>query len=382
MTSPSDKAAHDLKSEFVERRQSERVPLAPLGEDTGSQNFLVPLVFSTGAIEPCAQFSAWQRHIAPLYDVRLPDGVSLKDGFAVCQKIWNLQGMLLVEQTAPPFSYERTAEKVRFSPIDHWQISFLRSGRTWTAVDGRVADNEPGMINIRSLGYPFRGRGLATESVSLVIPVDHFAGLGGMPEACNNVTLTGYRAKLLIDFVSALETGLDRITSEELPELRDALRQIVFDTIAPLVREGDASEHAAYLGLMTRARRFIQKNLMSRELTPDALSRELAISRTHLYQLFEGSGGVLNYIRQKRLLAARELLADASGNRKVSDVAQMLGFETAANFTRAFSQHFGYSPSNVRKSLFRNDGAGDGPADADESVAFANLLRSLAMFDG
>ncbi|MDF4192131.1 hypothetical protein PV939_12030, partial [Ligilactobacillus salivarius] len=144
--SPSDKATSDLKPEFVERRQSARVPLARLGEEARSTNILAPLVFTTEQLDPSAQFSAWQQHVAPLYDVRLPEGVSARDGFAVSQKVWDLRGMLLIEQAAPPFSYERTPEKVRFSPIDHWQISFLRSGRSWTSVDGRVAENEPGMI--------------------------------------------------------------------------------------------------------------------------------------------------------------------------------------------------------------------------------------------
>lgn len=382
MTSPSDKATRDLKPDFVERRQSARLPLAPLGEDARSANILAPLVFTTEQLESAAQFAAWQQHVAPLYEVRMPDGVNAADGFAVTQQVWNLHGMLLIEQSVPSFSYERTAEKVRFSPIDHWQISFLRRGRTWTSVDGRVAENEPGMINIRSLGYPFRGRALATEVVLLIIPVDQFAALGGMPEACNNATLGGYRAKLLIDFVSTIQAGLDHITSEDLPELRDALRQLVFDTIAPLVRESDTSEHNASLGLMTKARRFIQKNLLSRELTPDALSKELAVSRTHLYQLFEGSGGVLSYIRQKRLLAAHEMLADASENRKVSDIAQLFGFDTAANFTRAFTQQFGYSPSNVRKSLSRNDGLSDNQPDTNRSLTFSTLLRTLAAAGG
>jgi AraC-like DNA-binding protein len=382
VTSPSDKATRDLKPDFVERRQSARVPLATLGEDARSANTLAPLVFTTEQLESAAQFAAWQQHVAPLYEVRMPDGVNAADGFAVTQQVWNLHGMLLIEQSVPSFSYERTAEKVRFSPIDHWQISFLRRGRTWTSVDGRVAENEPGMINIRSLGYPFRGRALATEVVLLIIPVDQFAALGGMPEACNNATLGGYRAKLLIDFVSTIQAGLDHITSEDLPELRDALRQLVFDTIAPLVRESDTSEYNASLGLMTKARRFIQKNLLSRELTPDALSKELAVSRTHLYQLFEGSGGVLSYIRQKRLLAAHEMLADASENRKVSDIAQLFGFDTAANFTRAFTQQFGYSPSNVRKSLSRNDGLSDNQPDTNRSLTFSTLLRTLAAAGG
>ncbi len=65
MTSPSDKASRDLKPDFVERRQSVRVPLAPLGEDARSTNILTPLVFTTEELEPRAQFPTWQQHVAP-----------------------------------------------------------------------------------------------------------------------------------------------------------------------------------------------------------------------------------------------------------------------------------------------------------------------------
>ena len=381
MTADSDKTGQDLRSEFVERRQSVRVPVSPLGEIVGGSNLLEPLIFTTEYYEPSQQFAAWQQHMQPLLDIRLPDGVRPSDGFIASQTVWNLGGMLLVQQTAPAFSYERPKEKVRFSPIDHWQIGFLRSGHSWTGVDGRVAESEPGMIDVRSFGYPFRGRAIASESVSLIIPVDQFAGRGGMPESSNNVTLGGYRAKLLIDFVSSLEHGLNRVTNEDLPSLRDSLRQIIFDTIAPLVNKIDVSEQISQLGLMTKARRFIQKNLMSRDLTPEALSRELAISRTHLYQLFEGSGGVLNYIRQRRLFAAHAMLADASENRKVADVALALGFDSAANFTRAFTQQFGYSPSSVRKASSRTEAVADTQQDPRQPVTFETLLRTLAMFE-
>jgi AraC-like DNA-binding protein len=62
------------------------------------------------------------------------------------------------------------AQKIRFSPIDHWRIAFLRSGRTWTEVDGHVAQNEPGMMEVRSLGRPFRRRHLLTAHAMLADP--------------------------------------------------------------------------------------------------------------------------------------------------------------------------------------------------------------------
>ncbi len=136
MTSPSDKATRNLKPEFVERRRSARVPLAPLGEDARSANILTPLVFTTEELEPSAQFPAWQQHVTHLYDVRMPEDVSIEDGFAVTQKVWDLRGMLLVEQSVPPFSYERTAEKFVLAQSTTGRSAFAQRphGRPWTAV--------------------------------------------------------------------------------------------------------------------------------------------------------------------------------------------------------------------------------------------------------
>ncbi|WP_252869829.1 hypothetical protein [Brucella pituitosa] len=61
MTTPSDKAARDLKSEFVERRQSAREQLTPLGESSRSTNILAPLIFSTNTMGATEQFSAWKK---------------------------------------------------------------------------------------------------------------------------------------------------------------------------------------------------------------------------------------------------------------------------------------------------------------------------------
>ncbi|WP_245410278.1 helix-turn-helix transcriptional regulator [Falsochrobactrum shanghaiense] len=340
---------------------------------------LVPLHFTTENFPPCEQFSVWQQHMAPLLDVHLPDNASAEGGFIVQQAVWNLGGVLLVQQSAPPFHYERSWDKVRFSPIDHWQITFLHSGHSWTGVEGNIVENEPGTVEVRSLGQPFRGRATATDSVSLIIPIDHFADRGGLPPASSNVVLGGHRAKMLIDFVSSLEASLHQLTNDELPSTKDSFREIIFDTIAPLVWQSGTNDQISQIGLMTRARRFIQSNLASHDLTPDALSKELAISRTRLYEMFESSGGVLNYIRQQRLSAAHAMLIDISDTRKITDVAAALGFDSAANFSRAFTQQFGYSPSNVRKMSCMGGVHIQASSDQSTKLTFEVLLRTLGL---
>ncbi|MDH6231602.1 AraC-like DNA-binding protein [Mesorhizobium soli] len=365
-------------SAFVERRQWPRLPQLS-GDVPYVPPALTPLRLSTRDVALGRQFSAWEDHMAPLMDVQLPDAVSPEAPFVADHIVWNLGGMLLVQQSTPALSYERSASKLRFSPIDHWQVSFLRSGKTWTGVDGRVAENEPGKLEIRWLGYPFRGRTLEASSVSLILPSDLFIDHGGMLRA-NNTVLDGSLSKLLIDYTNSLEANLDRLTAEDLPKIIGHVREMIIDSVSPLLGRGeDVNDQTTQIGLMARARRFVQNNLASPDLTADALSRELAISRTKLYELFETYGGVLNYIRSRRLLAAHAALSDPNNSNRILDIANAACFDSAANFSRAFSQKFGYSPSMVRRHTGSVEvhGLAHQPPNEQEQASFESWLRTL-----
>ncbi|WP_168878973.1 helix-turn-helix domain-containing protein [Rhizobium sp. P28RR-XV] len=332
----------------AERRRWPRSAQMPLYSEIPESTELASLPFSTEELRPDRQFAAWQERMAPLIDMRLQNQAKADEPFAVKQVAWNLEGVLLIQQEAPAFSFERSAEKVRFSSIDHWQITFLRTGKTWTSVNGNVVENEPGMMEIRMLGYPFYGRTLPARSTTLILPCDLFAAHGGLPSASSNIVLGGERVSLLSSYIDFLEVNLLRLTRDDLPSIRNQLREMVFHTISPLVH-GQIDGEISQSGLMTRARHFIQNNLGSAELTPETLSRELAISRTRLYELFQTSSGVLNYIRRRRLLAARAALNDPADGRKIGEIANQFAFESAANFCRAFTHEFGYNPSEVRR---------------------------------
>ena len=176
--------------------------------------------------------------MAPLVDTYLPEAARPGDCFEAKQTVWNLEGVLLIQQETAPFRYERSAEKVRFSAIDHWQITFLRTGKTWTSVNGHVVENEPGMMEIRALGCPFYGRTISAQSVTLILPCDLFADHGGLPGTSNNVVLGGARVKLVSSYVSFLEANLGRLTKDDLHGVRQQLEEMIFHSVAPLVPIG------------------------------------------------------------------------------------------------------------------------------------------------
>jgi AraC-like DNA-binding protein len=339
---------------------------------------LEPLPFSTLELAPEDQFAAWQAHMAPLVEVRLPDDKSLNDGFPADHTAWNLGGMLIVQQRAPAHSFMRSAAKLRSSSIDHWYIVLPRTGRSWTEVDRRVAENQPGKLEIRSLGYPFRGRVTDSESLFLYLPRDLFSDAASTLDANNNSILSGNFANLLVDYVNSIEARLRSLTAEDLPRIVHATRSMIIACLAPPAEHAAAAEQLASVALMERARRYVQNNLDAAHLTPDSMCRALGVSRSRLYQLFEPSGGVLHYIQSRRLLAAHVALSDPADSRRIVDIAEAFGFSSAANFSRAFSKEFGYSPREGRSTVVLQRPAHSvSLAEHEKASSFEGWLKAL-----
>ncbi|WP_426233000.1 AraC family transcriptional regulator [Pararhizobium sp. DWP3-4] len=310
---------------------------------------LEPLYFSTHGLAPSQQFSAWRAHMAPLIEVGLPDDKSQEDGFSVDQIAWNMGNLLIVQQRAPAHSYTRSLSMLRRSPFDHWCVELPRAGRSWTEVDRRVAESGPDLLAFRSLGYPYRGRTTNSDSILLFMPYEQLAGHAGLMEAANNSIFSGNLAKLLLHYVTGVESNLNTLTAEELPRLVHTISDLIV-ACASLSVATVAPSKLPNMGMMERAHRYIHGNLRSDELTLEKICRSLGISRTRLYQLFSASGGVLNYIRKQRLLAAYADLSDATNTRPISEIAEAAGFDLAANFSRAFSHEFGVNPRDIRKA--------------------------------
>lgn len=337
---------------------------------------LTPLLFSTASLEPVEQFAVWRSHLQPIAEVGLPDGVTPQDGFAAEHTAWNLGKMLLVRQCTDAYRYTRSAEKLRSSSIDHWYIGIPHRGNAWTEVDGHVVESSRDTVTFRSLGHPYRGRATDSEVTLLYLPYDLFADHAGMLVAANNSVFSGNYATLLIDYIGSVETRLPSLVASDLPKIVSTIRDMLVTCLAETAPSRQNGTNPQILSTMERVHRYIHSNLGAQNLNPDSISRAMGISRTRLYQLFEASGGVLNYIRKKRLQDAYAALSDPINNQRILDIAEEAGFDVAANFTRAFIHEFGLNPSDVRKAA-----VGQPPAavhdDPSPTPTFEKWLREL-----
>ena len=85
--------------------------------------------------------------------------------------------------------------------------------------------------------------------------------------------------------------------------------------------------------------------------TPSAamLAKRLGVSDRHLRRIFEAELGVspLQYIQTRRLLTAKQLLADT--DLPITQVALQSGFASLRRFNAAFAGHYGLNPTRLRR---------------------------------
>jgi AraC family transcriptional regulator of adaptative response / DNA-3-methyladenine glycosylase II len=91
----------------------------------------------------------------------------------------------------------------------------------------------------------------------------------------------------------------------------------------------------------------------------EALALRLGVSDRHVRRIFESQFGVspLQYLQTRRLLTAKQLLADT--DLPITQIALASGYSSVRRFNAAFSGHYGLNPTQLRRD---GRAVGSGPA--------------------
>ncbi len=154
--------------------------------------------------------------------------------------------------------------------------------------------------------------------------------------------------------VKGLETGADDYVTKpfnmivlvlrirKLIEL-SRYRQVTHATIDPT--PSDIVITSLDEKLIEKAVKYVEDNISRSDLSVEELSRELGMSRVHLYKkLLQITGKTpIEFIRVIRLKRAAQLLRESQLH--VSEVAYEVGFNSPRYFSRYFKDEFGVQPS-------------------------------------
>jgi AraC-like DNA-binding protein len=111
--------------------------------------------------------------------------------------------------------------------------------------------------------------------------------------------------------------------------------------------------------LVDDAVKYVDANMARTDLSVEELSRELGMSRVHLYKRLRQITGKtpIEFIRLLRLKRAAQLLRESQLN--VSEIAYKVGFNSPKYFSNYFKQEFGVLPSAYQSSSEHKDDAAE-----------------------
>jgi TolB-like protein/AraC-like DNA-binding protein len=114
----------------------------------------------------------------------------------------------------------------------------------------------------------------------------------------------------------------------------------------------------------------IDKNLENSSFSVDDVCLDLGISRSQLHRILTEQTELSTtlYIRKKRLEKAKHLLSTT--NLRISEITDMVGINSHANFSKYFIEEFNVSPTDFRKQIQKQEKLAD---NLDEPISVQEL---------
>ncbi len=331
---------------------------------------------TTRPLRPHEQYDAWRGWHNRTFDGS--PGPSAKDGFVAKSNAVTMDGLALVRISMPAMRVMRTPQLIRRNPVDHWAINMglhgptrLTFGDTMTEVPART----PFIVSLAAEMVSERGAG---ERLQLYLARDSFPELAPVLDAARGTAVTGALGTMLADYLELLERNLGRVDAANAGQMKAAIGAMIAACVSPSADRNATAGGQLDLGRMERVRQVVRRELRSSQIGPESLCRAAGMSRSALYRLMEGQGGVTRYIRRQRLLESREVLEDPGSDKPIATIADELCFSDAADFSRAFRREFGMAPSDVRAAAK----AGVAPpvttiAPVEGVVSFNDFIQAL-----
>ena len=333
------------------------------------------LKFELEGIAPRARFDAWVEALSAVYDSK---PVGSPQSFSGRMAVSRPGDLVLFDGGYTPQTCTRTRRHTQDS--DHFQVVFYgRGGLTGARADQPFEVN-PAQIALCDFGRPHHAVvSEPSELLAVAIPRTQIdpKGVGNRPTI--GWSTSSAAGRLLLGALQTLKGGVELWSPEEAAVAADGLVGLVNGLLGSRRQVFDPTP-IARISLPT-IKHYIEEHLSNKELNASALCRWFGCSRSVLYHLFKGDGGVENYLHQRKLSRCFTELAAADPSRgRVKEIAERWGYNNPSHFHRIFKQHFGVKPAEVlantpTRHLFQSSNHLDLPAGGTIETWLGELLK-------
>jgi AraC-like DNA-binding protein len=290
------------------------------------------------------QFPAFAAFTARSRVTRLDGG----DGpFSAMADFWVLDRLVVSHQTVDPFILERDEHYLRVTPPTHFTIVLPIDGTCQFIAPGIDQQCGPGDVICASLTRTSRGICHQRQRQIAISIARGFVEEAAGPVEIHGCLPPSPQTELFFAFMRSLVQQLPHTPVANAPALSRILRDLFVNAVSiPLHRDSPSET----LGLPARARAYIERQPPG-ALDVEAMVRDIAVTRSTLYRLFQGEGGIVAYDRRRRLRLLHHALADPLDRRSLAQLGYEYGFADPAHLARLFKRSFGYSMSDLRSQL-------------------------------
>lgn len=310
---------------------------------TLSESYVQRIVWTLAGAEAAEHYRS---SVSSLFDVVLPDTAQFRDDL----RGYHLGSAMITRVRSSARTLVRSRALARLDGVDALHVILQVSGTFQGDYDGREARGGPGSIRVLDMARPFAVSESDFETITLSLPRERLEAVTANRDAHGLVfSEPGAMLRLLVAHLEGLAQAAPDLAPAEAAASAEAASALIAGLISSRT-DADATHASAVEGrLFAIARRYIDSQLDSRDLTPASVGAHLGVSRRTLYRLFDGKHGVAGYIQQRRLDRAFNVIAQHAGPQaSLAEIAYAHGFQSEAHFSRAFRARFDLRPGEAR----------------------------------
>ncbi|UZK65882.1 helix-turn-helix domain-containing protein [Sphingomonas sp. M1-B02] len=276
-----------------------------------------------------------------------------RSGFTSRTQVTRFGGSVLGRGRSVGQTFVRDAQRARRSGLDHVSIVVNFSDGAGDFA-GLSAKSGCGSVQFRDLARPSSITTSVVDLINLIVP-RHALPSWLLARNFHGLTLSGDSAGARL--IASHLTTLTEVASELTEDEGNAAVEATF-VIAERFLGHDRAVSPLHTDAVQRSIRRRAMHLFDSPSLPTSASvadvaRMIGISRSGLYRAFEPMGGVVAYVRQRRLdRMYAALRAPACEARSIHALARDYGFASGAEMTSAFKKRFGFSPEDIKPSTF------------------------------
>lgn len=298
-------------------------------------------------------FDTYRDSLADMYDVRDVANRG-RTGFASTTKVARFGASVLGRGRSVGQTFVRDAQLVRRSGLDHVSITVNFADGSGD-FNGRSAVSGGGSVQFRDLARPSISTTGAVDLINLVVP-RHLLPSWLLGHSFHGLTLAGESAgaRLIASHLRTLADVADELSEDEGVAAVEATFVIAERFLGHKQAVSPLHTDAIQRTIRRRAMHLFDSAALRPSATVEDVAEMIGVSRSGLYRAFEPMGGVMAYIRRRRLdRVYAALRSPAATPRTIDTLARHHGFRDTAQLASAFHKRFGFALQDVRASSLK-----------------------------